>query len=121
MRRGRLAAVLALAVLFAWPVAVRAGALEAELVESAAAGDVLLVEALLDHGAEVDGGGPPDGVTPLVAAVGSGHRAVVALLLERGADVNRRTGGRGNTPLIVAASRTGGLAWRAPCSPPAPR
>lgn len=75
---------------------------ESPLIAAARAGDVDVVELLLDHGAPIE---PRDhlGRGPLYWAAYLGHRAVVELLLDRGADVHARDQ-RGDTPLHGAAS-----------------
>ncbi|MCH9020062.1 MAG: ankyrin repeat domain-containing protein, partial [Proteobacteria bacterium] len=97
MRFLRLALFLALSL----PLGVRAGELENRLLDAAAAGERLLVEALLDNGAEVDGRDRLGGPTPLTLAARFGRPAVVGLLIDRGADVNARAK-RGWSPLLAA-------------------
>ncbi len=54
------------------------------LGKAATQGQLKVVNFLLDHGADINGGFPA-----LYQAVGAGNRAMVELLLSRGADVNR--------------------------------
>ncbi len=91
------------------PLAARAGALDDRLVEAAATGDRLLVESLLEHGADANAGGA-DGESALYKAARYGWPGIVDVLTAAGADVDRREPKRGNTPLITAALRRGGLA-----------
>ncbi len=58
---------LALLLVVFLPLAARAGALDDQLVEAAAAGDRLLVEALLEHGADANASGA-DGESALYRA-----------------------------------------------------
>ena len=74
--------------------------LNEELILAAEAGDVGLVENLLERGAQIDAHNDW-GVTALMAASGSGEAAVVELLLERGADIDARDR-YGKTALEIA-------------------
>lgn len=74
------------------------------LVTAAAAGQLAVVRALLDWGAQVNATGRSGNAqlqTALHAASGEGHKAIVEVLLEAGADPNARGPG-GMTPLALA-------------------
>jgi hypothetical protein len=76
---------------------------ETPLMRAAARGDVEVVRALLDAGADVNAE-RADGFTPLILAVFFGHEGVVRLLVERGADASARTR-LGTTAARWAAAR----------------
>ncbi|KAK0051502.1 ankyrin repeat and KH domain-containing protein 1 [Biomphalaria pfeifferi] len=67
------------------------------LIRAVKLGDIELIQALLDAGADIDG--VHDNKTPLMSAV---HMEVINLLLKKGADVNFKTN---TTPLINAFSQ----------------
>ena len=69
------------------------------LCKAAAAGQLRVVNYLLDHGANIDL--KCGGDAPLHEATSSGNKAMVELLLKRGADVNA-TDGTGGTALHIA-------------------
>jgi beta-lactamase regulating signal transducer with metallopeptidase domain len=71
------------------------------LIEAARAGDLAMVETLLELGADPDQALLRDG-NPLIVAAMQGHLAVVERLLDAGADVNRIVQ-YDETPLINAA------------------
>ena len=72
------------------------------LFDAIASKDKSAVERLLAAGAEVDGRGPGDKQTPLIAAALAGDAEIAALLLAKGADIMARNVG-GFTPLHAAA------------------
>jgi len=102
------------------PVSGRIRASSAERVEllqrAAIAGDLAVVNSLLNGSLDVDGR-DPSGRTPLMLAIQNGHAEVVEVLLAHGADVNAvdATGVRpmqmahteGNQNIIEALSRAG--------------
>jgi beta-lactamase regulating signal transducer with metallopeptidase domain len=71
------------------------------LYHAARRGNLRLMTALIDGGANVNAALSGDG-SPLIGAARSGRVPAVQLLLDRGADVNMGVGGDGN-PLIMAA------------------
>jgi beta-lactamase regulating signal transducer with metallopeptidase domain len=71
------------------------------LLRAADRGNLRVMTALIDAGADVNARLGGDG-SPLIAAARSGRLPAVQLLLDRGADVNLGVGGDGN-PLIMAA------------------
>ncbi|NOZ23135.1 MAG: hypothetical protein GXP25_18835 [Planctomycetes bacterium] len=95
--------LLALALLVVAAVAVRQFYMNPKLVESAGAGDMGKVVALLQWGASVDARGEY-GRTPLHRAAEHGQMKVAELLVSKGADVNARDD-NGKTPLHFAAWR----------------
>jgi len=74
---------------------------ESLLFQAVEAGDLELVQALIDAGADVNAALPGDG-SPLIQAAVDGALALTQLLIERGADVNLGVPGDGS-PLIAAA------------------
>jgi ankyrin repeat protein len=72
------------------------------IIEAAARGDAILVERLLDKGANVDSKRGVFGGTLLWRAAKNGHEAVVELLLDKGVAVDSK-GEFGGTPLWGAA------------------
>ena len=81
---------------------------ETVLMTAARTGVAGVVNALLDHGAEVDARDGHHGQTALMWAAAEGHEAVVRTLLARGAALDARSDATGFTPLLFAA-RTGDL------------
>lgn len=75
------------------------------LQEAAAVGDVNLVSALIEEGAEVDSREDSFFKTALHRAVLSGHKEVVELLLAKGARVDLGSEFPGGTPLDYAAEK----------------
>ena len=71
------------------------------LFEAAAAGQEVVVQRLLDNGAELESK-DDKGRTPLIRAVVEGQKAVVKLLLKNGADLEAEDG-YGRTSLVLAA------------------
>lgn len=72
--------------------------------EAAVAGDVELVEMLIENGADVDDR-DVHGYTPLLLAIQSGHTDIAKVLIAGGADVNARAvndGGEDVTPLDLS-------------------
>jgi ankyrin repeat protein len=74
------------------------------LSEAALAGNVELIKALLEAGADAKTASSLDGETVLMSAARSGNLEAVRLLLDRGADVNARERYRGQTALMWAAA-----------------
>jgi ankyrin repeat protein len=72
------------------------------LAKAALYGQVDIVRALLDSGADINARTIISDWTPLMAAASEGKTAVVQILLDRGADINARSPS-GNTALMVAA------------------
>ena len=97
----RLAAVLALALLFAAAPAFCADDPGEALREAARAGDVARIDALLAAGAPIDAPARY-GITPLYLAAEKGHLAAVRRLVERGANVNARNEFFGESVIEVA-------------------
>ncbi|KAA0174763.1 hypothetical protein FNF27_03660 [Cafeteria roenbergensis] len=60
------------------------------LIEAAAAGATVLVEGLLNRGADVETEAPK-GWTAVMVAAQNGHESTVGLLLDRGADMEARS------------------------------
>ena len=60
-----------------------------QLVDAAGTGDRLMVQALLEQGADANTR-LKDGLTPLMAAATSGHTEIVRKLLDAGADPDLR-------------------------------
>jgi ankyrin repeat protein/beta-lactamase regulating signal transducer with metallopeptidase domain len=79
----------------------RSLSLDRTLFEVAEDGNISVIDALLNAGANVNCSLESDG-SPLIAAARNGHLAAVRLLLDRGADPNMPVRGDGN-PLIMAA------------------
>ena len=75
---------------------------KAWVVSAAAAGEIHLVDYLLEHGVDVNTRAP-NGESPLGAAAAAGQMEVARLLLARGARLDSRTLITLNTPLIEAA------------------
>ncbi|KAL2417308.1 hypothetical protein ABEF91_005417 [Exophiala dermatitidis] len=73
------------------------------LLEASLRGDLNCVKFLLEHGANVNGNGAEDDLTPLAAASCCGHLDVVQYLLEHGADVNPHLIHTDSSPLQSAA------------------
>jgi beta-lactamase regulating signal transducer with metallopeptidase domain len=71
------------------------------LYQASRRGNLRVMTALIDSGADVNAALGGDG-SPLIGAARSGRLSAVQLLLDRGADVNLGVGGDGN-PLIMAA------------------
>ena len=72
--------------------------------EAAVAGDVELVEILIENGADVDDR-DVHGYTPLLLAIQAGHTDIAKVLIAGGADVNARAvndGGEDVTPLYLS-------------------
>jgi ankyrin repeat protein len=72
--------------------------------EAAVAGDVELVEMLIENGADVDDR-DVHGYTPLLLAIQAGHTDIAKVLIAGGADVNARAvndGGEDVTPLYLS-------------------
>ena len=63
--------------------------LDDELFSAARTGDSVLVENLLDRGADIEARGPR-GITPLMMAAFHGEVTIVEVLLDRGADIEAR-------------------------------
>lgn len=74
------------------------------LTDAIRAGEIALVEALLDEDPRRLGRGDAQGMTPLMWAAWYGRTALVRRLLERGADAAAREA-RGATALMLAAER----------------
>ena len=75
------------------------------LFHAAAAGQVEMVQFLLDKGADVNGYTNAFKLTPLMMAASFGNEAVVRLLIEKGAEVNARDSA-GHTVLDKAEEPT---------------
>ena len=73
----------------------------APLLDAAAAGDVNIVKALIDKGANVNAIDNRSGNTPLHLASIAGHPEVIKLLISSNADVNAKNAA-GATPLFMA-------------------
>jgi len=72
--------------------------------EAAVAGDVELVEMLIENGADVDAR-DVHGYTPLILAIQAGHTDIAKVLVTHGADVNARAasaGGEDGAPLYLS-------------------
>lgn len=69
---------------------------------AAARGDSLVVAALLEHGAPIDGRNAR-GETALLAAVASGHDLVADMLIQRGANINAQAQNK-DTPWLLAGA-----------------
>jgi ankyrin repeat protein/formylmethanofuran dehydrogenase subunit D len=95
-------------IFFLLPLAAGVASLDTQLLEAAAEGDLVLVEALLDYGADVDVT-TPRGETALSLAARNNHPGVAMALIGKGADVDHRDSVRGNTALITAALGRGSL------------
>lgn len=80
----------------------RARALDQELYEAAAAGDLAGVREMIDAGADADAVIAGDG-SPLIGAARSGSIEIARFLLDHGANANQPVPGDGS-PLIVAAT-----------------
>ena len=91
MRGGRVTRV---ATLIAWVLRY-----DKELINAASLGQKMVVQRLLEKGADVNA--KRDGLTALQWAARFGYEAVVRLLLEKGADINEK--GNGGTALVLAA------------------
>jgi ankyrin repeat protein len=79
-------------------------ALASPIHEAAVAGDVELVEMLIENGADVDDR-DVHGYTPLLLAIQAGHTDIAKVLIAGGADVNARAvsdGGEDVTPLYLS-------------------
>ena len=72
------------------------------LIYAAREGHVDVINILLDHGAEIDGLGKNQQLTPLQQAAWNNHLDCAQLLIERGADINADYGKQGWTPLMYA-------------------
>jgi uncharacterized protein len=57
----------------------------------ASGGDADAISALLDAGADIEAGAPPDYWSPLITAANCGNAEAVAILLRRGANANALT------------------------------
>lgn len=100
---------LALAFLYAisTPMIVLAQSLdtsETELIQSAYAGDLAVVQKLVKNGTPVNITGD-EHRTPLILAAYNGHTTVVEFLLGAGAEINAQDGG-GYTALMYACKRS---------------
>jgi len=71
------------------------------LINASASGDSLVVEELIDEGADINA---PDseGYTPLMHAIWYGNNETVEVLMNKGADINAKDS-RGYTPLLWAS------------------
>jgi len=79
-------------------------AIASPIHEAAVAGDVELVEMLIENGADVDDR-DVHGYTPLLLAIQAGHTDIAKVLIAGGADVNARAvndGGEDVTPLYLS-------------------
>lgn len=74
------------------------------LLHAARQGHVETIEALLDHGAEIDQIGGGDGTSPLLIASINGQFDAAKVLLDRGADPNIASDLNGATPLFAAVN-----------------
>ncbi len=72
-----------------------------QLVDFAAAGDLEVVDLLIQAEVEVNGR-DPYGTTALMAAAEAGHLEVAKFLIDKGADPNRGAPGSWETPLMLA-------------------
>ena len=75
---------------------------ETPLMTAAQTGNVVVVKALLAHGARVNASTTESKQTALMWAISERHSAVVGVLVEAGADVGARSAG-GFTPILFAA------------------
>ncbi|HQG27667.1 MAG TPA: ankyrin repeat domain-containing protein, partial [Candidatus Ozemobacteraceae bacterium] len=73
---------------------------------AAQSGNISIVRALLNAGADVNARNPQD-ITPLHLAAWDGNAEIVSLLLERGADVNRRNHRNEGMSALDIAAMTG--------------
>jgi ankyrin repeat protein len=83
------------------------------IAQAAAAGDVALVDELIEQAPDLVSCSTPEGWTPLHLAVHAGHGPVAELLLARGADVNAPAhNDLHNTPILwaVMAGQSGMVA-----------
>lgn len=79
-------------------------ALASPIHDAAVAGDVELVELLIENGADVDDR-DVHGYTPLILAIQAGNTDIAKVLIDNGADVNARAasdGGEDVTPLYLS-------------------
>jgi len=74
-----------------------------DLIEAAAAGDVVRVKALLDLGVSPNVQHAIHRGTPLTSAAVCGHLELVRVLVERGAEINMCAGEVSETALVKAA------------------
>jgi ankyrin repeat protein len=91
-------------LLFLGSFATAVTAFAAPIHEAAVAGDVELVEMLIENGADVDDR-DVHGYTPLLLAIQAGHTDIAKVLIAGGADVNARAvndGGEDVTPLYLS-------------------
>ncbi|MGP9791520.1 ankyrin repeat domain-containing protein [Roseinatronobacter sp. NSM] len=72
------------------------------LIAAIEGNDPDMVQAVLDHHAELVAHRTPEGWTPLIVACHHQRKAIARLLLERGADPNLGGGRNGTTPLMYA-------------------
>lgn len=100
----RLMRSLTLSIALLLPVLGCTDDLNEELLLAARKGNVGIVRALLDKGADINAKSPY-GATPLYFAASNGHLEVVRLLVERGADVNAKDTFYGITALSSATAK----------------
>ena len=91
-------------LLFLGSFSITGTAFASPIHEAAVAGDVELVEILIENGADVDDR-DVHGYTPLLLAIQAGHTDIAKVLIAGGADVNARAvndGGEDVTPLYLS-------------------
>jgi ankyrin repeat protein len=91
-------------LLFLGSFAITETAFASPIHEAAVAGDVELVEMLIENGADVDDR-DVHGYTPLLLAIQAGNTDIAKVLIAGGADVNARAvndGGEDVTPLYLS-------------------